>query len=254
MSTVRDDADFHEEYTKEFVDYWDDLIGWEGRMEAEAGFFHKRLDAYGLKNILDCASGTGFHSVTLAREGFTVTATDGAPNMVAKTRENAERYGVTLQDTREALWQNLPEIYGEAAFDAVVCLGNSFTHLFDHELRREALRGMYTVVKPGGMVFVDHRNYDDILAHGYSSKHKYYYTGTNVNARPARIDRKECQLEYTFDDGKVFHLHVYPLTQAYVQWLLRDAGFVDVESYGDFERPHDQYDPDFIQQVALKPR
>lgn len=250
-------ADWHQyksEYTKNFVSYWDDLIGWEGRAQGEGGFFQRLLSAYGARSVLDAACGTGFHSVMLARDGFEVTASDGSENMLAQTVENAGRHGVELADARIADWLRLTEVHGEARFDALICLGNAFTHLFDHELRRQALRQMYNVVKPGGLVVIDHRNYDRMLNEGYSSKHMYYYTGEGVDARPVELHDTLAHFEYTFPDGEVFHLKLYPLKQGYMRHLLEEAGFHDIITYGDFERPFVEGEVDFMQQIALRPR
>jgi len=248
-----DSRNYTKEYTKDFVSYWDDLIGWEGREKGENGFFQRLLTAHDARTVLDCACGTGFHSVTLARDGFEVTASDGSANMLAQTLENAEDHGVKLANAEVADWLHLHETFGPGSFDALVCLGNAFTHLFDHELRREALRSMYSVVKPGGLIFIDHRNYDRMLGDGFSSKHEYYYTGKGVDARPVELHRTLAHFEYTFPDGEQFHLRLYPLKQGYMRHLMEESGFHDILTYGDFERPFDENEVDFIQQVAVRP-
>jgi SAM-dependent methyltransferase len=250
-------ADWHrykQEYSKDFVSYWDDLIGWEGRAQGEDRFFQRLLAAHNVRTVLDAACGTGFHSVMLTRDGFEVTASDGSENMLARTVENAERHGVELAGAKVADWLHLTDVYGEGQFDALICLGNAFTHLFDHELRRNALRQMYRVVKPGGLVIIDHRNYDLMLNEGFSSKHMYYYTGNGVDARPVEINATLAHFEYTFPDGGVFHLRLYPLKQGYMRHLLEEAGFQDIMTYGDFERPFAEGEVDFMQQVALRPK
>ncbi|NBB71463.1 MAG: methyltransferase domain-containing protein [Alphaproteobacteria bacterium] len=253
MAELLADDTYRHEYTPDFVSRWDDLIGWEGRSEGEAGFFHRLLNAYGVESVVDCACGTGFHSIVLAHDGFEVYAADGAPTMIDQTRENAEKARTPLADARVVDWRDLAATYGENRFDALICLGNAFTHLFDHEARRDALASMFAVVKPGGLVCIDHRNYDSILDHGYSSKQQFYYTGDGVDARPVTISRTLCKFEYKFPNGDVHSLQMYPLRQNYLSHLLDDAGFVDVTRYGDFLRPYSHYDVDFVQQVAFKP-
>lgn len=245
---------YRREYTTDFVENWDDLIGWTGREDSERQFFHRILGAYGFEHVADIAAGTGFHAVKLAQAGFKVTATDGAETMVEKTIANAQAHGVALYDVRVADWLELHKTFGDNAFDAVICLGNAFTHLHEHEARRDALASIYQVLKPGGIVMLDHRNYDSILDQGYNSKHKYYYTGDNVDVCPVRISRTMVKFEYAFPSGEKHYLQLYPLKQNYMTHLLEDAGFMDVTRYGDFERPYDHYDPDFIQQVAFKPK
>ncbi|MCP5155846.1 MAG: methyltransferase domain-containing protein [Ectothiorhodospiraceae bacterium] len=254
MSALLPNTQYRREYTPDFVSNWDDLIGWEGRAEGEARFFERLLHAYAVRDVADIACGTGFHSVQLSRAGFRVTATDGAATMVEQTQVNAREHGVDLQDVRCVDWLKLADELGEGAFDAVVCLGNAFTHLFEHEARRDALAAIYAVLRPGGMLLLDHRNYDSILDQGFSSKHRYYYTGSDVRVEPVEISRTMVKFEYAFADGETHHLSLYPLKQNYVSFLLEDAGFVDVTRYGDFERPYDHYDPDFVQQVGFRPK
>lgn len=254
MTEQLNDETYLKSYNDDFVSNWDDLIGWEGREKAEEGFFHRLLDAYDVKDVADIACGTGFHAIKLAEAGFRVTASDGAPNMVKQTQANADRHGVALANCETVDWRELKATFGENAFDAVVCLGNAFTHLFDHETRRDVMENIHAVLRPGGIVIIDHRNYDDILDNGYSTKHQFYYTGDNVVVHPAAINRTLVHMEYKFPDGRVHSLKLYPLRQDYMGHLLEDVGFMDISRYGDFERPYAHYEPDFIQQVAFKPR
>ncbi len=247
------DDTYRQEYNKDFVSCWDELIGWEGRAAGEAGFFQRLLNAYGVEALIDVAAGTGFHSIVLAEEGFRVTACDGASTMVAQTKRNAAARGTQLEAAQTVDWLDLEAVFGQARFDALICLGNAFTHMFDHEARRDALAAMYAVLKPGGLVVLDHRNYDSILDNGFSTKHAYYYTGKGVDAAPVIVDRRLCKFEYRFPSGETHTLQLYPLRQNYVSFLLEDAGFVDITRYGDFQRPYKSDDVDFVQQVGFKP-
>ncbi len=74
---------YREEYCLEFVRRWDELIDWEKRYESENGFFRQILRENKVKNILDIACGTGFHTLTLSKAGFNVTGADGSANMLA---------------------------------------------------------------------------------------------------------------------------------------------------------------------------
>ena len=84
----------------------------------------------------------------------------------------------------EANWLTLTEDMSDhdiplASFDAVLCLGNSFAHLPDFEGHQEqqllALGNFRDMVKPGGIMVVDHRNYDFILKTGEVPKKNIYY-------------------------------------------------------------------------------
>lgn len=245
---------YRQEYSKDFVSAWDDLIGWDGREAGEQGFFQRILSAHGCRTVADVACGTGFHAVVLTRDGFEVTATDGSENMVRKTSENAKDRGIPLKDMRTVDWLSLADEFGPEQFDGVICLGNALSHLFDHEMRRQALRSMYTILKPGGVIVVDHRNYDAILDRGFSTKHKYYYTGHGVEASPGIISDTLVKFDYKFPNGDLYNLQLYPLRQNYMAFLLEDAGFSDIIRYGDFSRPYHHYEADYIQQVGIKAR
>ena len=238
------------EYVKSFVDKWDELIDWESRAESEGDFFIDVLKKHNARRILDVATGTGFHSVRLLKSGFDVVSADGSPEMLAKAFENARRHGEILS-TAHADWRYLNrDIHGE--FDAIVCLGNSFTHLFSENDRRKSLAEFYAMLKHDGILIIDQRNYDSILDNGFSSKHTYYYCGDNVSAEPEYIDEGLARFKYTFPDKSEYHLNMFPLRKDYLQTLITDVGFQRVDSFGDFQETYREEEPDFFIHVAHK--
>ena len=252
MPPESDSELFISEYTSEFVDRWDELIDWDRRLQAEGGFFEKILVAGRAKTVLDIACGTGYHTVNLGLSGFDVTGSDGSANMIEKAKENARQSG--LENTRllVANWTSLTSSFPDEKFDAIVCLGNAFTHLFNDEERFKALGEIYGLLNVGGMVVIDHRNYDTMLDKGFTNKHLYYYLGETVDARPETVTEEAVRLQYSYSDGSVHHLTVCPVRQEHLTYLLRETGFQAVERYGDFQSGYDFYDPDFIVQVAKK--
>ena len=243
---------FISEYTTEFVDRWDELIDWDKRRLAEGGFFERILGYNGVKKVLDIACGTGFHTVNLALNGFDVTGSDGSANMVEKAKENAGQSGLEHARLLEANWTSLSKSFPGETFDAIVCLGNAFTHLFNDEERRKALAEIYGLLNEGGVAIIDHRNYDTMLDKGFTSKHLYYYLGETVDARPKLVSEETVRLQYSYSDGSVHHLTVCPIRQEHLTDLLTETGFQFVKRYGDFQSDYDFYDPDFIIQVAKK--
>ncbi|MGB3188480.1 MAG: class I SAM-dependent methyltransferase [Limnoraphis sp.] len=172
---VRDTAHYQREYIQDFVGKWDQLISWEARAKSEGNFFIDILKEHGARKILDVATGTGFHSIRLREAGFEVVSADGSPEMLSRAFENGRDHGLILR-TVQADWRWLNrDIHGK--FDAVICLGNSFTHLFSERDRRKALAEFYAALRHDGLLILDQRNYDSILDSGFSSKHIYYYCG-----------------------------------------------------------------------------
>lgn len=242
---------FQDEYTEAFVDRWDELIDWKKRYESEDGFFERILKSNDTQRVLDAACGTGFHTVTLAHIGLEVTASDGSATMLRKAKQNADRFGLQGIEFVQADWRYLTKSFPDDKFDAIVCLGNAFSHLFEESDRMQALNEMHSLLKDGGLAIIDHRNYDKILDKGYDSRHQYYYVG-DVEIYPEEVNEEVCRLEYKYPDGSSYHLTLCPLRQDYMGGLIQDAGFNDVTRYGDFQPEYDHYDPDFVVQIARK--
>ncbi|KAK7017078.1 hypothetical protein SK128_027486, partial [Halocaridina rubra] len=156
------------------------------------------------KNILDAACGTGVDSIMLLEDGFKMTSVDLSDKMLKyalKTRWN-RRKEAAFDDwvIEEANWLTLPEdIKGSGSFDAVVCLGNSFAHLpditGDQSEHRLALRNFAEMVKPGGILVIDHRNYDYIIERGCAPSHNIYYN----------LLKKIVNIQYTENKGGTHH-------------------------------------------------
>jgi|TARA_A100001011_G_scaffold273838_1_gene283212 glycine/sarcosine N-methyltransferase len=249
-ASVRETDHYQQEYIEQFADRWDRLIDWEARAKAEGDFFIRILREHGVKSVLDVATGTGFHSIRLLQEGFDVVSADGSPNMLARAFRNARDRNQLLR-TAQADWRFLNrDIHG--TFDAVICLGNSFTHLFRERDRRKSLAEYYAVLKHNGLLILDHRNYDRLLEGGAAVKQGKgnVYCGEDVSVRPDHVDEGLARFRYAFSDGSTFHLNMFPLRHGYVRRLMREVGFQKVASYGDYERSKD--DPDFYIHVAHK--
>lgn len=248
---VRDTDHYTEEYVDGFVDKWDQLIDWKRRYKSEGSFFVDQLKSHGVETVLDVATGTGFHSVRLLEEGFETVSADGSPQMLAKAFENGITYGSHILRVVNADWRWLNrDVHGE--YDAIICLGNSFTHLFSERDRRKALAEFYAMLKHDGVLIIDQRNYDALLDGGYSNRHTYYYCGDEVSAEPDHVDAGLARFKYTFPDNSEYYLNMYPLRKDYMRRLMREVGFQEVQTYGDFQETYADNEPDFFIHVAAK--
>src|SRR5699024_7327588 len=138
-------------------------------------------------------------------------------------------------------------------YDAIICLGNSFTHIFNEHDRRRALAEFYSLLKHDGLLILDQRNYDALLEGESSPSHKYYYCGKGVSAEPEHIDEGLARFRYEFtDDGAVYHLNLFPLRKDYMRQLMHQVGFQQISTYGDFQSNYRESDPDFFIHVAGK--
>jgi SAM-dependent methyltransferase len=247
---VRETDKYQTEYVKSFVEKWDELIDWDSRSKSEGSFFIDKLRERGKIKVLDVAAGTGFHSVRLIEAGFEVTSADGSAEMLSVAFRNARERGLVLR-TVQADWRWLNRDIHDK-YDAVICLGNSFTHLHSEKDRRKALAEFYAALRHDGILILDQRNYDMILDEGFQTKHKYYYCGDQVTAEPEHVDEGLARFRYSFPDGTDYYLNMCPIRKSYVERLMYEVGFQSVETFADFQETYKQEKPDFYIHVAEK--
>ncbi|CAH1262411.1 glycine N-methyltransferase-like isoform X2 [Branchiostoma lanceolatum] len=171
----------------------------------------------GCHHILDVACGTGIDSIMLLEEGFQVTSSDASDKMLKyalkerwnRRKEDAFDKWVIEEGNWLTLKEDLEDIAPAEGFDAVLCLGNSFAHLPDfdgdqHNIKT-ALKNFAGMVKPGGVLMVDHRNYDYIIENGkVPQANSLYYKGKRVKDIKTSVlwvdgTCKMITLDYTID-------------------------------------------------------
>lgn len=149
-----------------FSEDYDRFVNWDNRLAAEMPFILKQLQQLGDKSslrILDAACGTGMHVIALAREGIQAAGADLSPQMIARARQNAADAGVATRF--EAVgFGGLAEVFGAEAWDALLCLGNSLPHALAPSDLMAALRDFAACLRPGGLLLVQNRNFDRVMA------------------------------------------------------------------------------------------
>ncbi len=239
------------QYPSKTAGIWDEFISWERRRKGEGNFFVDMLRRYNARTVLDIACGTGYDSIRLVKEGFGVKSCDGSREMIAKAKENAIKQGAKL-DLMQCDWRDLVNRFRDEKFDAVICLGNSFTHLFSRKERESVMNQLYFLLKKGGILIIDQRNYDYLLSHGYKSKHKHVYCGKTIDVALMHKESNLITFRYTKRGNGYFELDLYPITISEMKELIKQTGFESIMTYGDFEGKFDPDNTDFIQHVAVK--
>ncbi|XP_052751281.1 glycine N-methyltransferase [Galleria mellonella] len=167
---------------------WNKFIGdSHQRTQNYKDFLIGRLRRHGCERVLDTACGTGIDSMMLVEEGFKMVSIDASDKMLKhalKARwEKRKNHKYDEWIIEEANWETLPRdiqsFLPDSQFDAVICLGNSFAHLLDEygdqRMQKMCLRNFAECLKPGGLLFIDHRNYDAMIEHGATPGHSIYY-------------------------------------------------------------------------------
>lgn len=241
-------AHYSTQYSPDFVERWDALIDWEKRKAGEQGFFEQLLKSHGVKSVLDVSTGSGFHAVQLKQAGFEVVATDGSGTMLDKARQNFLEHKLAIESHHKEWLELDPDVLG--TFDAVVCLGSSLCHVFEAGARMSVLGTFRALLKPGGVLIVDQRNFRAIRAGKFKSSGNYYYCGASASVSLGRVDAQVCEFIYDFDDKQRYSLKVYPLLPADLADEIRASGFSAHKEYGDFQPVFDGMDCDFVIHTA----
>ncbi len=209
----------------------------------EVEFLAEELNLSRGARILDIGCGAGRHSLELARRGFETVGVDissglieVAKNVADKEKLNATFYlrdARTLEFTRE--------------FGAAICLcEGAFGLAGDERGHRDILGGVYQALKPGGTFVLTAINALSMIR----------------NAKAESFD--PYTLTATFDetltspDGQTKNVRLYTTAFTYreLKWLLQDAGFEVVMTYGcvagNFERKSLTLDDIEIMMVAKK--
>lgn len=151
-----------------FSDDYDRFVNWPNRLAFELPFLTAKLadapHAPGrMPRVLDAACGTGQHALALAGLGYPAAGADLSAGMVARARQNALERDASLPFAVAGFGELAAE-FGEASFDAVLCLGNSLPHMLDEAGLAAALADFAAVLKPGGALILQNRNFDQVLA------------------------------------------------------------------------------------------
>lgn len=111
--------------------------------------FAREMHARGCASVYDLGCGAGRHTLFLAQQGFSVTASDISPSAIEHTRERLDRAGASASLQRFDM-RDWP--FEDGCFDAVIAY-----NVIYHAVRTEVesiLAQIYRTLRPGGLLLI----------------------------------------------------------------------------------------------------
>lgn len=224
-----------EEYFDEtFISLYRDFLTPE-RTEREITGLREMVPLAPGAEILDVPCGWGRHSISLARSGFRVTGMDLSETLLARARKRAAAAGV------EVAWEHgdMRAIPWRGRFDVVLSLYSSLGYFLTDEDDLRVLRGARDALRPGGVFVMETMHRDHIVA-DYAARDWWEADDGRTVWVEREFDAVEgVTREWTRwsrgnERGEKYH-EMRIRTATGWDRLLRAAGLVPVDWYGDWE-------------------
>lgn len=221
---------------------YDQMISWKTRLERETPFFQRLFNEKRIRRVLDLACGTGHHSHLFHKWGCDVIGVDPSAPLLEIAREGTSAGDGTIRFV-EAGFLDFSE-HVDKPVDAVICLGNSLPHLLNDDDMRRMLANVHDILVPGGVFIFQNRNYDRLLETRERFQFPTAFRAADNEQIFFRFNDFEKDLvrfnvvHFTrVGEGwihEVFSTELRPWKQAGLEELVREAGFVARNYYGDF--------------------
>lgn len=224
-------------YEKLAYDY-DEFGAIENYLGDEKTFFKALSGRHNIKTVLDCACGTGQHLYMLSEMGLDVSGSDYSASMLDVARKNLQKHGKTIP-LYQCDFRYLEQKH-TGAFDAVICLSTALPHLHADEDLILALKSMK-----------DRLNKNGILVLTQGTTH-YTLSLPSIEVVVNREDFSRIFIKENNDNFQTIHVldlfHSTTRTESNqydivyrilldedYKSLLTEAGFKDVQIYGDYD-------------------
>ncbi len=223
-----------------FADKYDLFASWEERKVKEGRFFRHIFEKNGVRRVMDCFCGTGFHVAMLSEMGYHVDGIDVSPHMIRKAKENLGKMG--LSDRVRV--GDAKELEVKEKYDCTLSMGNSLPHEFGDRNVVRALKGMYDALRPGGISIIHMENFDRL----YEDRERFIPSAYRRTPEGAEIfifaidygeDRVAFNILSIIERGgrpsfDVDVVEYNPIKVERLKHLLKEAGYSCLQLYEDF--------------------
>lgn len=215
-----------------------DLLDTEKKAGAVKRNWQALLEGKNIRTMLDVSIGTGSMTLPVCELGVELSGSDLSRDMLDKCALKARDMGLDV----ELVQSDFCSVAGkfDRRFDLVASTGNSLPHV-PNESVLIALSQMDALVRPGGWLFFDIRNWDRIL-----DEHTRFYTYNPTLHDDMRVNLVQVwdynpdgtitfNLLYTFErDNRIFRREIldctyHPVRRQLLLDHLNHLGYTDVQ-------------------------
>ncbi|MEO3972572.1 class I SAM-dependent methyltransferase [Streptomyces sp. CAU 1734] len=200
------------------------------------------LDFPAGSRVLDLCCGPGLFLVPLAARGHRVTGVDLSPAMLRRARAACDAAGADVTLVRADMLAHTEP----GAYDVILNVFTSFGYFADAADNLKVLRNAHRSLAPGGRLLVDVMG-KEVLA-GWIGRPQAVDLpdGSVIIQRDTVLDSwRRLRTDWTLvrdDTARTASIHCFLYSAAELHGLFTEAGFDEVECFGDFDGgPYDQH-------------
>ena len=191
------------------------------------------------KSVLDIGCATGELAFQLAEEDANVVGIDLNEDLLQQAKSGKGHSNIQFQVGNML---RLEDDFRPAQFGTVLCFGNTLVHLPTKELILQMLKGVYTILKPGGNFLLQILNYDYILNESVTEL-PLIETDNILFIRKYKMDENSPIIQFQTDlvlknENEVIsnQTSLLALQSAQLVDLLSQAGFQNIELFSNFKQ------------------
>jgi len=236
---------------------YDYFIDWPERIKREDPFYQHLFQECLGKSIIDLGCGTGGHALHWGGMGYNVVGIDSSSKMIQYARELAEKEDVDIEFQCMKITDFASRF--QQKFDAVVCSGNTLSHLLDKPSVMRLFMESIAVMKITGAAIYHILNYQLILENrrrDFPVKSRIVDGTEYVFARfyDFQNEHLEFNMVSAVKDENGWHsrssqlLHHPWMAEELIE-MAKEAGFTEVMTYGGYD--FSEFNPETSQDLLL---
>jgi len=203
----------------------------------EKNFLGNLFSRGNVKKVLDCACGTGQHLYMLSRLGYQVSGSDYSESMLQVAKNNLSKHNMDIP-LQQCDFRYLEQAF-DSCFDAIICLTTALPHLHTDEDLLTALRSMKNTLNKDGMLVltqgtthftltlppieavINREDFSRIFVKEHDEQFQTIHV-LDLYHNPKRLEQNQYDITYRILLDEDYHK------------LLTEAGFANIQIYGDY--------------------